>query len=391
VFFIGQLVSTTGIWMQVIGQAWLVLELTHSAFLLGVTSALQWSPTLLLSLPAGVLADRIPKRTLVIATQTLSLLLAGGLGVVTVMGWIRYWHIAAAATLLGIVSAVDIPARQALIIELVEGPEDLTAAIALNSALFNSARLIGPGLAGLVLAGWGPGVAFLANAVSFLGVILPLAAIKVEPANPVTPGVDLLLSAGDGIQFVRRTPRVLCVLVVLSVLALLPMNLELFIPVLARTQLRVGATGFGLLMAIQGAGALVGSLGVAALGRAAPQWKFLQWGAIVLCCATMALGLTGNAVAAGILLFAAGAGELVFTTLANNTLQVATPDTLRGRVLSLYNLLYNGTTPPGALLIGWLIGAAGLPLALGITGGIGLAVTIGIFAGLLGWQWLAVR
>lgn len=234
-------------------------------------------------------------------------------------------------------------------------------------------------------------MAFLANAVSFLGVILPLASIRMEPATPVAPGVSLLMGVGDGIRFVRRTPTVLCVLIALSILALFPMNLELFIPVLARTHLRVGATGFGFLVAIQGAGALVVSLGVAAMGRVAPQWMFLQWGAIVLCCATMALGFAGTAVAAGILLFAAGAGELVFTTLASNTLQVETPDALRGRVLSLFNLLYNGTTPPGALVIGWLIGAAGWPLALGITGGIGLVGTVGIFAGLLSWRWMTTR
>jgi predicted MFS family arabinose efflux permease len=382
-FFSGQLVSMVGTWMQVVGQAWLVLEVTHSAFLLGVTNALQWSPTLLLSLPAGVLADRIPKRTLVIATQTASLLLAGGLGLLTVLGWVRYWHIAAAATLLGIVSAIDVPARQALIIELVEGSEDLTGAVALNSALFNSARLIGPSLAGLVIAAWGAGVAFLANAVSFLAVIWALVVIRTEPADTVAPGVSLLRGVREGVRFVRHTPPVLWVFIVLGILALFPMNFELFVPVLARTQLRVGAAGFGFLMAIQGAGALVGALGVAAMGRAVPRWMFLLWGAIILCCATMALGLARDAVTAGILLFVAGGSMIAFTVIANSTTQVETPDVLKGRVMSLYNLVYNGTTPPGALLIGWLIEAVGLPAALGITGGIGLFGTVGIYAGLL--------
>jgi predicted MFS family arabinose efflux permease len=382
-FFGGQLVSTIGTWMQVVGQAWLVLELTHSAFLLGVISALQWSPTLLLSLPAGVLADRIPKRTLVLATQTSSALLAAVLGTLTVLGWIRYWHIAAAAALLGTVSAVDVPARQALVIELVEGPDDLTGAIALNSALFNSARLIGPSLGGLMIAAWGTGAAFLANAVSYVAVILALLAIPAESVNPVAQGVSLLMGIRDGVRFVRRTPHVLWVLMVLGVLALFPMNFEIFVPVLARTQLHVGAAGFGFLMAVQGAGALVGALGVAAMGRGVPRRTFLLGSAVVLCCATMALGLARAAAAAGGLLFVAGASMIAFTAIANSAVQLETPDALRGRVMSLYNLVYNGTTPPGALLIGWLIENAGLPAAMEITGGIGLAGTIGIYTALL--------
>ena len=368
--------------MQVVGQAWLVLEATHSAFLLGLISALQWSPTLLLSLPAGVLADRIPKRTLVIATQTASLLMALSLGLVTILGWVRFWHIAA-ATLLGITSAVDVPARQALIIELVEGSEDLPAAIALNSALFNSARLIGPSLGGLVIAAWGAGAAFLANAASFLPVILSLVVIGHARAESVAPGVGLLMGARDGLRFVRRTPRVMWVLIVLGVLALFPMNFEIFVPVLARSELRVGPMGFGFLMGVQGAGALAGALGVAAAGRALPRRTFLFWCAVVLCCATIALALTQEVVTAGILLFIAGGSTIAFTTIANGTVQLETPDLLRGRVMSLYNLVYNGTTPPGALLIGWLIEAAGLPGALAITGGIGLAGTLAIYAMLL--------
>lgn len=386
-FFGGQLISMVGTWMQVVGQAWLVLELTHSAFLLGVTGALQWSPTLLMSLPAGVLADRVPKRTLLIATQTSSLLLAAALGLLTVLGWIRYWHIAVAAALLGTVSAVDVPARQAFVIELVEGPEDLTGAIALNSALFNSARLIGPSLGGLMIAAWGTGTAFFANAISFLAVIFALLAIRTEPAGErtVVPGVSLLMGVREGLRFVRRTPRVLWVLIVLGVLALFPMNFELFIPVLARAQLHVGVAGFGALTAVQGAGALVGALGVAVMGRALPRRTFLLANTVVLCCATMALGGARTAVTAGALIFLAGASMMAFTATANSTVQLETPDALRGRVMSLYNLVYNGTTPPGALLIGWMIERAGLPPAMEVTGAIGLAGTLGIYTALL-WR-----
>ncbi len=383
-FFAGQMVSTIGTWMQVVGQAWLVLELTGSPFLLGVISALQWSPTLLLSLPAGVLADRVPKRTLVLATQTSSALLAAALGALTIFGWVRYWHVAAAAALLGIVSAVDVPARQSLVIELVEGPEDLTGAIALNSALFNSARLVGPSLGGLMIASWGTGATFLANAASYLGVILALLAIPSNAAaqRTVAQGIGFLVGVRDGLRFVLRAPHVLWVLAVLGVLALFPMNFEIFVPVLARMQLHLGAAGFGALMGVQGAGALAGALGVAAMGRRPHRRRFLLWSAIVLCGATTALGLTRTAAAAGVLLVAAGASMIAFTAIANSTVQLETPDALRGRVMSLYNLVYNGTTPPGALLIGWLIERAGLPAAMEATGAIGLVGALGLYAAL---------
>jgi predicted MFS family arabinose efflux permease len=234
-----------------------------------------------------------------------------------------------------------------------------------------------------MIAAWGTGAAFLANAVSYVAVILALLAIPAEPVNPMAQGVSLLMGIRDGVRFVRRTPHVLRVLMVLGVLALFPMNFEIFVPVLARTQLHVGAAGFGFLMAVQGAGALVGALGVAVMGRRLPRRTFLPWGAVVLCCATMALGLARAAVAAGGLLFVAGASMIAFTAIANSAVQLETPDALRGRVMSLYNLVYNGTTPPGALLIGWLIESAGLPAAMEITGGIGLVGTLGIYAALL--------
>ena len=386
-FFTGQLLSTIGTQMQAVGQAWLVLELTRSPFLLGVISALQWSPTLLLSLPAGVLADRVPKRTLVLATQTSSALLAAALGLLIVFGRVRYWHVTAAAGFLGIVSAVDVPARQSLVIELVEGPEDLTRAIALNSALFNSARLVGPSVGGLMIASWGTGATFLANAASYLGVILALLAL---PSNgtaqrTVAQGIGFLVGVRDGLRSVLGAPHVLWVLVVLGVLALFPMNFEIFVPVLARMQLHLGAAGFGALMSAQGAGALAGALGVAAMGRRPHRRRFLLWTATVLCGATMALGLARIPAAAAVLLIAAGAAMIAFTAVANSTVQLETPDALRGRVMSVYNLVYNGTTPPGALLIGWLIERAGLPVAMEITGAVGLLGTVGLYA-VLPWR-----
>src|SRR5437879_5864975 len=191
-FFAGQGLSLVGTWMQTVGQAWLVLDLTHSPFLLGVINALQWSPVLLLSLPAGAVVDRVPKRVLIMWTQALFLVLALCLGLLTITGRVRYWHVAVLAALLGSVNAFDVPARQSFIVEMVGGTEDLTGAIALNSAVFNGARLIGPGLAGLVIAARGVGVAFLANAASYLAVLAALGAMRVIPPVLLAPGVGWL-------------------------------------------------------------------------------------------------------------------------------------------------------------------------------------------------------
>lgn len=364
--------------MQTVGQAWLVLTLTNSPFLLGVVNALQWAPVLMLSLPAGVVADRVPKRTLVIVTQSLFLVLALCLGLLAVTGRVRYWHVAVLAGLLGVVNAFDVPARQAFIVEMVGGTEDLTGAIAINSSMFNGARLIGPGLAGLVIAAWGVGMAFLVNAASFLAVIAALAAMRVNSAVRVTPGVGLLTHIAEGIQFVRSTPAVLGVLMTLAILSLFPMNFNVFVPVLARHQLHLDASGFGFLMAAQGAGALLGALLVAGTSAQGPRRPYLFWGAIVLCVATMALSLAHRPGVAAIWLFLVGMGMLMFSATANSTVQIETPDALRGRVMSVYALVFNGLTPFGALMMGGIVGAWGLPAGVLLGGGVGLVGVLGI-------------
>ncbi len=376
-FFIGQLISLIGTWMQTVGQAWLVLSLTNSPFLLGVINALQWAPVLLFSLPAGVVVDRLPKRPLIVATQALFLLLALCLGVLTVTGLVRYWHVAVLAALLGTVNVIDTPARQAFIVEMVGGTEDLTGAIALNSSIFNSARLLGPGLAGLVIAAWGVGIAFLANAASFLAVIWALLAMRVTSKVQVGTGVGLLVHMAEGVGFVRRTPSVRRVLAVLAVLSLFPMNFNLFVPVLARLHLHLPASGFGFLMAAQGAGALLGALLVAAASGGGPRRAFLLWGAVLLCGATMALSAVTRPDLAGIVLFLVGVGMITFTATANSAVQLETPDALRGRVMSIYMMLFAGATPLGSLMMGGIVDAWGLPAGLLLAGGIGLVGILG--------------
>jgi len=375
-FFTGQGISLIGSWMQTVGQAWLVLTITHSPFLLGVINALQWFPVLLFSLPAGVVVVRVPKRTLIMCTQALFLLLALALGLLTTTGYVRYWHVAVLAALIGTVNAFDVPARQAFIVEMVGGTEDLTGAIALNSSVFNGARLIGPGLAGLMIAAWGVGVAFLANAGSFLAVLAALAAMRVVvPTVRVVPGTGLLMHIAEGVGFVRSTTTILRVLVTLGVLSLFAMNFNVFVPVLARTQLHLGASGFGFLMAAQGCGALIGSLLVAGTSMRGPRPAYLLWGALLLCGGLIALSQVARPGVAASELFFAGMGMVLFTATANSTVQLETPDALRGRVMSLYALVFNGLAPFGALMMGGIIGGWGLPIGLLVAGGVGLAGT----------------
>jgi predicted MFS family arabinose efflux permease len=377
-FFAGQLISQIGSWMQTVGQAWLVLTLTNSPFLLGVINALQWSPVLLWSLPAGVLADRVPKRVLLLFTQSTFALLALCLGVLAVTHVVRFWHVAILAALLGTVNAFDVPARQAFLVEMVGGTEDLTGAVAINSSMFNAARLIGPGLAGLVISAWGVGLAFLANALSFLAVIAALAAMRVVPIVEVRHDIGLLGRIDEGLRFIRSSSGVLWVLVTLAVLSVFAMNFNVFVPVLARSQLRLGASGFGLLLAAQGAGALLGSLLVAGTGAGGPRPAFLAWGAVLLCGGLIALSRVAHPGVAAIELFVAGMGMVLFTATANSTVQLETPDHLRGRVMSIYAMVFNGLAPFGALMMGAIIDAWGPPAGMFVGGAVGLAGTAAV-------------
>jgi MFS family permease len=373
-FFAGQGISLIGSWMQTVGQSWLVLTLTHSPFLLGVINALQWFPVLLFSLPAGVVVDRVPKRTLIMVTQAVFLLLALTLGLLTVVGHIRYWHVAVLAALLGMVNAFDTPARQAFIVEMVGGTEDLTGAIALNSSVFNGARLIGPGLAGLMISAWGVGVAFLANAASFVAVIAALGAMRLAvPRVRVVAGIGVGGHIAEGIAFIRSTTTVLRMLATLAVLSLFAMNFNVFVPVLARIQLHLDASGFGFLLAAQGLGALSGSLIVAGTSARGPRPSYLLWGALLLCGGLIALGPVARPDVAGVELFFAGMGMVLFTATANSTVQLETPDALRGRIMSVYALVFNGLAPFGALMMGGIIGAWGLPAGVLVGGVVGLA------------------
>src|SRR6516165_2495796 len=270
-FWFGQLISLIGTWMQSIGQAWLVLELTHSAWLLGVVGALQFLPVMLLSLFGGVLADRLPKRKVLLFTQSSAMLQATILWILVATGHVQIWEVLVLASLLGLTNSIDMPTRQAFVVEMV-GREDLPNAIALNSSLFNMARVVGPGLGGLIIAWFGIAPLFLLNSISFIAVIIGLALIKMNElhaqakrltSKAEAPKQSTMQSLREGLAYVVHTPSVLLVIAVIGVISLFGINFNVILPLFATDVLHSGALGFGFLSASFGLGSLFSALWLA--------------------------------------------------------------------------------------------------------------------------------
>lgn len=371
-FWAGQLVSLVGSWMQAVGQAWLVLTLTGSAFKLGLISALQWGPMLVLAFVGGAVADRLPKRRLILATQITFMLQAFVLAALVASGQVRFWHVAVLAGIYGVAATVDMPTRQSFIVEMV-GKDDLLNAVALNSMIFNGARLVGPALAGLLVDRYGIALAFALNGISFAGVIAALLAMKTEgrPAGPGTGSMGQQIRAG--LSYARTTPRVRLILALLLAASVFLVNHNVLVPLLAKSVLGLGAHGFGLLMSFLGAGALAGAAGMAVIGKQRPPLWLVGASAVVMALAILALGfVSGFAPAAGALTLA-GIAQILFLTSCNTTLQLTVPNELRGRIMSLYTLVFAGVTPIGSFLAGAVAEAAGVPAAFIVGGTVGLA------------------
>lgn len=378
IFWAGQLVSLVGTWMQSVAQSWLVLELTNSPFRLGLIGTLQFTPMLLLSFFAGALADRVPKRRLILATQSVLLVQALLLALLVWHGHVEYWHVAVMATLYGIANTVDMPARQAFIVEMV-GKDDLRSAIALNSGMFNGARIVGPAVAGLLIAHWGLAVAFFANALSFVAVIAALLAVRSEGLPHASRGRTLREDIGEGIAYAVRTPHIALVLSLVLAVSGFLFNYNVLVPLLARDVLHEGARGFGLLMSLLGMGAVAGAV---ALGtrRGHPSVPALVAPALALGAATTCLAAVRDFRVAGVLLVVMGFSGLLFMAGANTTLQLTVPDELRGRVMSLHTLMFAGVTPFGAFLVGSITAGFGVPAGFAITGTCGIVAVLALFA-----------
>ncbi|HYL80765.1 MAG TPA: MFS transporter, partial [Candidatus Acidoferrum sp.] len=369
IFWTGQGVSLLGTWMQSVGQSWLVLELTNSAFLLGVIGALQFAPILLFSIFAGPVVDRLPKRRLIIGTQSVLLLQAFVLSVLAWTGHVRYWHVAVLACLLGTVNSIDMPARQTFIVELA-GTEDLMNAIALNSAMFNSARIVGPAAAGVLVAKYGVALAFFLNGVSFVAVIAALLAVRAEGYPHPRRGTTMLQEIREGIRYAVTTPRIALVLSVLFVVSMLVINHSTMVPLLARDVLHQGAQGFGFLMAALGVGALSGAVVLALLRQGRPPVALVVVPAAGACAATAAMAGVHQVWLAALVLLVIGFAQIVFTACSNTTLQLGVPGELRGRMMSLYAFVFAGVSPIGALFVGSIAQGFGTLAAYGTGGGL---------------------
>ena len=372
-FWSGQLVSLVGTWMQSVAQAWLVLQLTDSPFRLGLVSTLQFLPILLFSLVTGVAADRFPKRRMLLGTQTALALQALTLAALVFAGQVRYWHVAVLALLYGCANVLDIPTRQSFVVELV-GREDLVNAIALNSAAFNTARIVGPAAAGLLIGRFGVAPAFLLNGLSFLVVIGALAAVRAEGRPRPRPPGGVLAEVGEGLRYALATPRVAMVLGLVLTMSVCVFNFNVSVPLFARNVLGAGAEGFGFLMSAVGFGAVTGALSLATLGGRRPPLAAIGVAAVIACTGLVALATVGRFGAAVPLLFVIGFGAIIFMAGCNTTLQLGAPDELRGRVMGLYALMFGGSTPIGSFLVGSLAEVAGVRVALMAAGATGLAV-----------------
>ncbi|MGA7561561.1 MAG: MFS transporter [Terriglobales bacterium] len=365
-FFSGQLISLIGTWMQTVAQAWLVYRLTKSALLLGSVGFASQIPVFLIAPFGGITADRVNRQRLIIATQTAALILAGILAALTLTRHVQVWHIFVLAALLGVVNAFDIPGRQAFLVDMV-GKEDLMNAIALNSSMFNGARVIGPAIAGILVAKIGEGWCFAANSISYIAVIVGLALMHVHCAPRVSthsPIEDII----EGFRWVNQTKVIRALLLLIGMMSLVAMPYTVLMPVFADRILHGGARGLGILMGATGVGALFGALtlaaktGVKGLGR---------W--VTISCASLGISLICFSFSTSFwlsvaLLLPAGYSMMLQMACSNTLIQTMVPDHLRGRVMSVYSMMFMGMAPFGAFFGGALADRIGAPITITLGG-----------------------
>ncbi|PBC78263.1 putative MFS family arabinose efflux permease [Streptomyces sp. TLI_235] len=360
-FFAGQVVSNTGTWMQRIAQDWLVLSLTGSPFAVGVTTAMQFLPMLLLGLWGGVLADRLPKRRLLLATQGAMGLLAAALAVLTVTGVVTAGYVYVFALLLGLVTVVDNPTRQAFVSEMVPA-KDLANAVSLNAANFQTARLVGPAVAGLLIAAVGSGWAFAVNALSFAAVLGGLLAMRESELRPVAPVARQRGQLREGLRYVRERPELLWPMVLAGFIGTFGFNFPTLLSGFAYDTFKVGAGEYGLLNTAMAVGSLAGAL--LAARRGAPRLRRLVGAAVAFGILEVLAAFAPGYWTFAALLTLIGVFGLTFNTSVNAALQLGTDPAVRGRVMGLLVLVFTGGTPIGAPLVGWVTAAYGPRLGL---------------------------
>jgi MFS family permease len=359
-WFTGQMVSLVGTWMQSTAQAFLVYQLTGSPAYLGYVGFAAGVPAILFSLHGGMISDRMSKRNLMVLTQSAMMILAFLLAALTFSGRVQAWHIIVLAFLLGIANAFDAPARQAIVLELVER-EDLTNAIALNATMFNLGTAIGPAVAGLTYSAFGPAWCFVINGISFLAVILALLMMKLKPVAPSPRTETALSEIRQGLGYVSSNRRVRTIIINLGVISLFGMAFVTLMPAWAVDVLGGNATTNGLLQSARGVGALVGGLMLAAIGGFVPREKFFTWGSFTFPILLFVYAFLRWLPLSLICLAGVGWGFMVLVNSSNVMVQTQVPDELRGRVMSIYTLAFFGLMPFGAFIAGRLAEQIGEP------------------------------
>jgi MFS family permease len=375
-FFAGQLTSVAGTWMQNIALAWLVVQLApHSRGLaVGLLSVCRFGPFTILGLFAGVVTDRFDNRRTVIVTQAVQMFFSAVLAVITLVGHVQLWQVYAIAALTGTALVFDAPSRQNLTFQMV-GREELPNAVALNSSLFNTARIFGPALAGVIIAAGGAGWAFAINTVSFVAVLTGLLLMRKDELHPLADRRRPTLWRGtrEGFSYVKRNRTVMVTLAMMVVFSSVCFNFNIILPLLAKDTLDAGPRTFGIISACFGAGALIGALSAAAMANA--RWRTMFAGAAGFGICELFIAPLHTVALTGALLFVCGIFFTSYTANSNSSVQLASADYIRGRVLGLYYYAWNGLAPFGALLVGFLCDRGGTELAFAVGGVAALAMT----------------
>lgn len=363
-YFNGQLISLVGTWLQTVAQGWLVLQITHSAFWVGAVSALGSIPILIFTLIGGIIVDRFDKKKIIILTQTSSMVLAIILGLITITGIVNLAHILILSFLLGIVNALDFPARQAYVIEMV-GREKLASAVALNSAQFNGARVIGPGIAGYLIALFGLGGSFLINGISYIAVIIALFFIKSRKIlSPSHPHPHPLKAIKEGLNYAFSHNLIRILLVFTGITSIFGWSYGTIMPVFVQNVFHKDVSTLGLFYSAAGVGAVFGTIIISAFSKKTNFLNFIISGNLLFSISLIIFSLTSKIPVALIALFFAGTGLIMQFSTISTIIQHKVEDHLRGRVMSIYTLMFIGMTPFGSLLVGFLAERLGPKLAI---------------------------
>lgn len=378
-FFTGQGISLVGTWMQNIAQPWLVLTLTNSPFLLSLVVTFQTLPQMLFSLFVGPIIDKISKKKILIFTQSSFAILAGILGVLTITSTVEYWHVLIIALLFGFLNTIDMPTRQAYMVELV-GKNDLMNAIALNSSIFNLARIIGPAIGGILIGLIGIGACFLLNAISYVAVIIQLCKIEAADSHMDTQANKLLkglfANVIEGIRYIFLNERMKIIIALFGILSIFCMNFSVLVPVFSQNFLKLSSQGFGMLMTAMGVGSLIGALFIALSKRSKPKLTTISTSAVGFSSGIFLMLFARNFYFAFVVLMFIGFFMILFTASVNTTLQLESKDNVRGRVMSVYSFVFVGVAPIGSLYAGTLASKLGANLTFGVSGLIGLVGTL---------------